>query len=106
MIYCIELHAVKEDIFECTFISDITHTLQTAMYIEHTKKTLDERELNCLWRTLEIDLLKTLLKFGGKFGFLWVLVGTFSSLRKCFEIITRNFLSHFFNKNVFCLQIT
>lgn len=21
MIYCIELHAVKEDIFECTFIS-------------------------------------------------------------------------------------
>lgn len=39
---------------------------QTAMlfYIE---KKLDERELNCLWRTLEIDLLKTLLMGGIRF---------------------------------------
>lgn len=56
------------------------------------KKSLDERELNCLWRTLEIDLLKTLLIWGEHsvfYGYL-ILVGTSLSLvRKCFEIIEK-----------------
>lgn len=87
MIYCIELHAVKEDIFECTFIS-VYSIHQTAMLLLYIEKKLDERELNCLWRTLEIDLLKTLLN-GGEFGFLWVLKTCrhffFSFVRKCLK---------------------
>ncbi len=70
------------------FRSHIEQNGRMLLLYYYIEKKLDERELNCLWRTLEIDLLKTLLNFGGNsvfYGYL-ILVGTFSSLvRKCLK---------------------